>query len=341
MATLIGDILKRVSIIRNGGILLGKNLVCDAHIKRPVRLVSHAHWDHTLGLERSISECEKVLMTPATKEMIEVIRGRKLSSSKVQILDYGVPFTYEGERITLHPAGHILGAAQVLLQTPDSLKLAYTGDFKLPEAEKILHPDVLVMEATYGNPTQVRSFEGRVEEEFISLVERCISMAPVYILGYHGKLEEALWMLGKADIPTPVTPVFLEGKTLKLAQAYEGYGFSFGRYAPLKPELESRLLKTGEPFLVLAHMRSRGKIPSGAVRIFLSGWEFEHPLRRLSDKKYSVALSDHSDFEGLMNYVGQSRPRLVVTDNHRVGDAYTLAEQIERRLSIPAVAMPQ
>jgi putative mRNA 3-end processing factor len=53
-----------------------------------------------------------------------------------------------------------------------------------------------------------------------------------------------------------------------------------------------------------------------------------------------LALSDHSDFNGLLQYVEESKPKLVVTDNSRVGDAEALAREIQKRLGIKAVALP-
>jgi len=52
-------------------------------------------------------------------------------------------------------------------------------------------------------------------------------------------------------------------------------------------------------------------------------------------------LSGHSDFYGLLRYVEGSRPKMVITDNHRGGDAAVLAKEIRRRLKIPAEPLPR
>jgi Cft2 family RNA processing exonuclease len=54
-----------------------------------------------------------------------------------------------------------------------------------------------------------------------------------------------------------------------------------------------------------------------------------------------IALSDHSDFDGLIEYVRRSKPKQVVTDNYRMSYGETLAQEISKRLGIPAVAMPK
>jgi putative mRNA 3-end processing factor len=76
---------------------------------------------------------------------------------------------------------------------------------------------------------------------------------------------------------------------------------------------------------------SRSKFGRGRFRVYVSGWEFDSPCRMVADKEYVVALSDHSDFDGLIEYVRRSKPKLVITDNFRVGHARTLAKEIRKR----------
>ncbi|MCJ7713781.1 hypothetical protein MUO66_04920, partial [Candidatus Bathyarchaeota archaeon] len=52
------------------------------------------------------------------------------------------------------------------------------------------------------------------------------------------------------------------------------------------------------------------------------------------------ALSDHSDFEELIEYIKLSKPKKVITDNYRVKHGEILAREINKRLGIPAMAMP-
>ncbi len=82
-----------------------------------MRVVTHAHADHMAGLSQSLRTCEKVLMTPATRDLIEVMRGPLFfGRGKVETLEYGRTIHYDGEQITLFKADHILGAAQVLVE---------------------------------------------------------------------------------------------------------------------------------------------------------------------------------------------------------------------------------
>ena len=77
-----------------------------------------------------------------------------------------------------------------------------------------------------------------------------------------------------------------------------------------------------------------------SYKIMVSGWEFAEPCRQIGEKEYVIALSDHSDFEELIDYVRRCRPKLVITDNYRIGYAKVLAKEIKRRLGIRAIAAP-
>ncbi|MGQ9545314.1 MAG: MBL fold metallo-hydrolase [Candidatus Bathycorpusculaceae bacterium] len=329
----------KATITPRGAILLGKYAVCDAFDEtKPLRVVTHAHADHMMGLQKSLSTCEKVLMTKATKDLIDVMRGPLfLMEGFVEALDYGKPLHYEDECITFFHADHILGAAQVLVEDAEGTRIVYTGDFRVDKTP-VLEADVLVIEATYGSPSCKRSFDISVEDLLVSVVEEGLSRGSVYVFGYHGKLQEVMQILHEAGVKAPfVAPE----RVLHVSRICEQHGMRIGRLM-LSEEREAReLLERNLPCVAFYHMNARGKFGGDVFRVVVSGWEFNSPLREISDKEYIIALSDHSDFDGLMEYVRRSRPKFVVTDNFRVGYAETLAREIRRRFGIGAVALPK
>jgi putative mRNA 3-end processing factor len=331
--------LEKAAINSKGAILLGRNIACDSFDDaRSLRVVTHAHHDHLTGLQQSLRKCKAVIMTPATKDLLEVMRGRWfLMRGNIKTLNYEEPLTHENERLTLHFADHILGTAQVLVEDADGTRLLYTSDFKLPKTP-IINTDVLVIEATYGNPVQVRPFEEVVETALITLVEQGIRQGPVYIFGYHGKLQEVMQILRAANIKAPF---IVPEKVFRISKICEKHGMKLGKYILFSEEEAQSLLKKKDPFVAFYHMNSRRYIGKEAFRIFVSGWEFSSPRRQIGENEHIIALSDHSDFKGLLQYVEESKPRLVITDNYRVGAAKTLAKQIEKRLRIPARPLPK
>jgi len=101
------------------------------------------------------------------------------------------------------------------------------------------------------------------------------------------------------------------------------------------------IMENNEKHVAFYHMNSKRHVGRDAFRICVSGWEFGYPRRQIAPNEHLVALSDHSDFKELMQYVHESKPKMVITDNYRVGDARVLAREIEKRLGIPAKALPQ
>lgn len=318
------------SIAPNGAVLLGNTVTCDAHWDRRVRVITHAHSDHLWGLKESLEKCEEVISSPATKEILKILRGTNGLTS----LPLRQPKESAGERITLFRAGHILGSVQVLVEKQDGRRILYTGDFYLHRAE-VIPADILVMEATYGHPGQVRRFKQELERRMGELLEKLLKFGSVHIFGYHGKLLEILAMLKRQGVETPI---ILPQRTYNLAQVGESHGMEFPPYLSSISQ-EGRKAKSNI-HIALYHTGAKRYIRGKAYRITLSGWEFNQPWRQSSRRDYILALSDHSDFEELMEYVRRCGPQLVITDNYRVGDAQALASQIRENLGIEARAMP-
>lgn len=329
----------KASINKKGAVLLGKYVACDSiDLSRPLRVVTHVHYDHLNGLQQSLRNCETVVMTPATKDLLQVLRRpSSLISGNIKTLFYGETLRTREECLTLYPADHILGAAQVLVEDEEGTRCVYTGDFRLAKTP-VIEADVLVIEATYGNPFQVRPFEKLVENALISLVESGLKHGPVYIFGYHGKLQELMQILHQNKV---TMPFIVPEKVFKAAKICECHGMRLGKYLLSSDEEAKALIEKNDAYVAFYHMNSRRYVGKDALRINVSGWEFSSPKRQIADNEHIIALSDHADFNGLLNYVKESNPKLVITDDYRVGDAKVLAKEITKRLGIKAKPMPE
>lgn len=330
----------KASVTRRGAVLLGRHVACDGFDEaRPLRVVTHIHSDHLLGLKQSLRNCEVVVMTPATKDLIDVMRSPLyLMRGDVKVLDYEESFEYDGERLSLHFADHILGAAQALVEDSSGTRILYTGDFRVPRTT-VVEADVLVIEATYGNSSRVRSFPENVEGVLVSLVEKSLRDGPVFVFGFHGKLQEVIQILYRAKVSVPF---IVSERVFHFCKVCERHGMRFGRRLLLsRDERAQSMLRRGEPCVAFHHISSRRHMVEGeGVRISVSGWEFREACRRRGENEFTVALSDHSDFYGLLRYVEECNPKLVFTDNYRSGDAVALAREIQKRFGIPAEPLP-
>lgn len=328
----------KAAVTQRGAVLLGNSVACDAYEeKRPVRIVTHAHADHTGGLRWSLRECETVLMTQATRDLIEVLEGPLGPRAKqIKTLRYNQQFRFDGERVTLFKAEHILGAAQVLVKNSQGEKVVWTGDFKI-DGTPVLGCDTLVVEATYGSPMCRRSFDVDVRKLLVSMVEERLKDGTVYVFGYHGKLQEVMQILHAADVAVPFV---MPEKVYNVSKVCEKHGMKLGCLTLSTAKEGHTLLEENLPCVAFYHMNSRGSVGLNNTRICVSGWEFRSPCRRIGEKEHVIALSDHSDFNGLLEYVQRASPQQVITDNHGGGHGETLAKEIQKRLGIPAVAMP-
>jgi putative mRNA 3-end processing factor len=332
-------IKSKADVTKSGAVLLGKHVACDAYDEsRPIRVVSHAHADHMVGLGKSLKNCEVTVMTPATRDMIDALKGPHfLSRGTVKTLDYGEPLTYEDETLTLHYADHILGTAQALVEDKEQTRILYTSDFRYSRTPRV-EADILVMEATYGDPVRVRPFGMMAEGILVSLVEQGLKRGPVYVFGYHGKLQKMMRILYEAKIKTPF---IVPEKIHRVSRVCERHGMKLGKQLlPFDGEEAQSMLTQNEPSVVFYHSFSRRKVEGEALKIRASGWEFGKPCRRVGANEYMVALSDHSDFNELLQYVERCNPRVVITDRHRSEAARIFAKEIEKRLKIPARAAP-
>lgn len=325
-------------VTQRGAILLGNTVACDAFDEnRPIRVVTHAHADHMVGLKRSLRNCEAVLMTAATRDLIKVLNASlRIAEGPVKTLDYGETIQYCDESVTLVKAEHIFGAAQVLVEDESGGRVAYTGDFRI-DGTPVLDCNTLVIEATYGNPGCRRPFKVDVKELLVTMIEKRLRVGTVYVFGFHGKLQEVMQILRDADV---CVPFVMPEKIFRVSQVGERHGMRLGQLTLSTSKEGKKLLEESLPCVAFYHMNSRGRVGWNNSRICVSGWEFYSPCRQIGEKEHLIALSDHSDFDDLIEYVRQSKPKLVVTDNYRVSHGETLAKEIKKRLGIQALAMP-
>ena len=282
----------RAKVTKNGAVLLGDSVACDAFDgNRPLRIVTHAHADHLGGLRKSLKCCEKVLMTKATRDLVETLNDSlKLNDAPIKTMDYGKAIRFGDEKITLIKADHILGAAQVLVEDAGGIRIAYTGDFRIDNTP-VVDCDVLVVEATYGSPSCRRNFDVDVRELLVSMIEKRLRGGTVFVFGYHGKLQEIMKLIREADVEVPFV---MPDRVYKVTKVCERHGMDLGCLSLSTDENGRELLEGNLPCVAFYHMNSRQHVGLRNSRICVSGWEFSVPCRQIGDREYLVALSDHS-----------------------------------------------
>ncbi len=331
------SLLKYVNILpETSAILIGKNFTVDGFAKRPVRVVTHAHYDHVVGLRDNIFYSRSIVATPITHDLILTLgyiggnNIRALYRAKRVDLGYHEEYIYGDEKLTLLPAEHIIGAAQVLIET-DNYRIGYTGDFKLGGKTIVMSDlDVLIIESTYGDPSYRRPFKYEVEDLLVDLVYDGLSIyGKVAIYGYHGKLQEVMLLLRRNGI---TVPFIMSERIYAVTRVIMRYGYDFGEYYSIKHR-EAKHIMMKDKYILFDHFNKARKrrLNDRVLHIVLSGWEFNEPIRRVDEYTWLVALSDHADFDELIQYVEEAKPKIVVVDGSREGNPAPLAKELCRR----------
>jgi putative mRNA 3-end processing factor len=329
-------------VTNSGAILLGNIFEVDSFAGKPVRVVSHFHSDHTILLSKSGKFASHILATPATIEALPLM-GFSLPEDKLLPLEYGRSIKFGEDSLVLVKSSHVIGSAQVLVETVDGSRVGYTGDFKFPGTKIMSDLDVLIIDATYGEETMVRPFKNEVDILFSDLVSELLSKGkPVIVKGYHGKLQEAMHIMRRFGVEAPF---ILPEKVYELTKLTEKHGLKVGNYFREGSEEAVEAIKGGW-FVYLNHANSRKKTPFVASEVVLTGWFFSSPLKKIyengSGERWVVALSDHADFEDTLYYVEEARPKKILIDAFRTSReiAEAFAKSVLRRLGKEAVVMP-
>ncbi len=338
----IAFLQRKASITSSGAILLGSHFVCDGFDwDREVAIVTHIHADHITHFERCLGVYDFIFCSPETKELLITLKGNWLRLRRnLIVLPYKKPYTFKDERITLYPAKHILGSSQVLVEDRDGIRIAYTGDFNLPSTKPI-STDILVLDATFGDPAQIaRCSRDDIIDRLICLVKKELDTSSVCILAHRGKLQEVMGILSEMGISVP----FLCAPDIyKVSMVYQNYGTNVGNVLSLEDNAAQEIIQKGERHIIFHLFGRRLQLLPKEIhytKIRISRWGTKEPYYTIADDYYIVALSDHADFNGTLEYVRECKPKLVITDNYRAGSADSLATEIRNQLHVEAKPMP-
>lgn len=325
-----------------GAILLGNLVEVDGFAERPFRVITHIHSDHVLGFSKSKKHATFIVGTPATLEALEVL-GMRVPPDKALPLQYGEPVKLIDETLVLQESRHVLGSCQVLLETSSGERVGYTSDFKFPGTKIMKGLDVLVIDATYGDTSMRRPFKHEVPQLFADLVLDELSRGmPVRVLGFHGKLQEAMEVLRTHGVDAPF---IMPRKIYELTKISVKYGMKIKDFYLEGTRKAAEIIREG--WYVLFHHVNSHRNPSVRITdIYLTGWIFDEPIKVLNNslrrKAFAVGFSDHGDFDDTIAYVEEACPKLLVVDGYRASMhvAMKFAREVEKRIGIKTVVMP-
>ena len=325
-----------IGVFPSGAIKLGDTVVCDGfHRDFPVRVQTHIHDDHMHDFETS-KGLQTIYLTEPTRRLLisefdaDIPVRQNLVSIKV-----GVVKDLRGLVDIVLPADHMLGSVQVAVQVEDGMRVGYSGDFQWPLAE-IIEVDQLVVDSTYGSPNCIRKYsQEEAEAKLLELVMRKVCLGPVHVKAHRGTLHRAMQVLCELE----KWPTVVSRRLASEVGVYREFGYAIREFLLVDSFEGQEAIKSGR----YIRLYSKGDLfpvdIQDGVTVVLSAFasDFQSPVLEYSERSLSVALTDHADFEGVLEYVRATGASCILTDNTRGGHAVELAQEIRDRLGIAAV----
>lgn len=288
---------------------LYQSLYLDSRQPRPLSFVSHAHSDH-LGLH------EQTIATPETSALAEY----RIGLQRVIQLTYYQDFPLEDAVLELRPAGHVLGSAMMHYRCEEG-SLLYTGDFKLRPCLTTIcadprPADFLCMECTYGQPFFKFPDAKLVAEELVERVRAAIkeNRQPI-VLGYTlGKAQEITKILVDAGLN-----VTLHGAVFNMHGLYEKHGAPLGAvrkyvwadfHGERQVDLNERGVLVAPPYVARTPFVTSFEKP---LTIMMTGWAMLKGANYRYGVDHVLPLSDHADFDELMELIERVQPKKIFT----------------------------
>lgn len=259
-------------------------------------IVTHAHSDHARwGMKRYLCSTESE----------KVMRVRLGSDAKIDTVPYGKVLSLNGVNLSLHPAGHILGSAQVRVEK-DGFVAVVSGDYKTePDATctpfELVPCNLFVTESTFGLPIYRWCGEPELVAQINSWWRGNQEAGKCSILmGYAlGKAQRAL-----ARLDPTLGPIFLHGAVQRLTEAYRQTGIEL---PSTKVVFEADRKSDWSQAIVLAPPSAAGtpwlRRFGDVSTAFMSGWMAIRGARRRRAVDRGFVLSDHVDWPSLMSVI--------------------------------------
>jgi putative mRNA 3-end processing factor len=301
-----------------------RGLYCEAggfHIDpwRPVdrAVITHGHSDHARSGHGSYLSAR-----PA-----ESVLRHRLGSIRLQSVDYGEQIEMNGVRVSLHPAGHVLGSAQVRVEHRGEVWVV-SGDYKVEAdptcaAFEPVRCHVFVTESTFGLPIYRWPPAAAIFREIDAwwAANRAAGRASVLYAYAFGKAQRVL-----AGVDAGIGPIVCHGAVEALNEAYRLGGVALPETlrASVPGDLRGALVLAPPSAQGTPWMRRFGEHGDA----FASGWMRLRGTRRRRALDRGFALSDHADWPGLQSAIRASgAERVFVTHGYVPAMVRWLSEQ--------------
>jgi putative mRNA 3-end processing factor len=263
----------------------------------PKALITHGHSDHARAGHGA------VLATQETLDIMRLRYGDNFAGA-TQAVRYGETLDLGGVRVSFHPAGHVLGSAQIKVAC-NGMSVVASGDYK-DVADPTCAPfelvscDVFITEATFGLPVfRHHDAAGEIEKllHSVALFPERAHLVGAYSLG---KAQRVMAMLRAAGHDKPI---YLHGAMETITRYYQSRGIDLGQVELVRGAKKSELAGTITicPPSAMGDLWSR-RFPD-PVSAFASGWMRVRARARQRGVTLPLVISDHADWDGLTSTI--------------------------------------
>jgi putative mRNA 3-end processing factor len=261
---------------------------------RPVEraLITHGHSDHARPGHGA------VLATAETIDLMRLRYGADFAGT-VQPVRYGEHLRLGGVAVSFHPAGHVLGSAQIRIEG-EGLRIVASGDYKdVPDPTcapfELVPCDVFITEATFGLPV-FRHGDPKVE---IGKLMASVALFPerAHLVGAYslGKAQRVMAMIRAAGYDKPI---YLHG-AMETITRYYASRVDLGELRAVRDTAKADLagaIALCPPSALQDRWTRRFPDP---VAAFASGWMRVRARARQRGVELPLVISDHCDWDGL------------------------------------------
>lgn len=281
----------------------------------PRAAITHAHADHARPGH------EHVLATAETLAIMRTRMGAERAGANQQSLAYGETLHVNDVALTLHPAGHVLGAAQILLEHAGA-RIVISGDYKRqPDptcaAFTPIKCDIFITEATFGLP--VFRHPHAADEMQKILASLALFPERTHVIGAYalGKCQRVIATLRDCGY---TAPIYLHGAHMAVCETYQTLGVDLGELRPAtvaaKAELKGAIV-LAPPSAIADKWARRLEDPVVAMA---SGWMRIRQRAKAGGIELPLIISDHADWDDLRTTILETEaPEIWVT--HGAEDA--------------------
>ena len=326
-------------VLVSGAVCLGSSVVCDGFAEGyPYRVQTHIHDDHMGDFDKS-KGLQDILMSSETHALLVADRNAELEMrDNLHQIDHGTEYSLnDGIKVVLSPSNHMLGSCQVAIILPNCLRVGYSGDFGWP-LDEVIQVDVLVLDSTYGSTRSVRHYTQEDAEGCLwDIVNERLRHGPVHINAYRGTIERVLHILGD----NVGVPILASERLIREVKVYQNFGFAVGMLNDISSDVGQLAMKERSYVRLYSKGDGFGNVPRAGTTVVCSAFMVsgDHPLMAFTERSYSVALSNHADFNETLKYVEATGARKVVTDNtrnHGIELAVAIKEKFPNVTAVPS-----